>query len=385
MQTFINLFSLNSLMPHGFCLAWSPLLLWLTVISDLLITLSYYSILATILYFLYKRKESRHNWIGVLFAFFILACGTTHLFSAITIWIPLYWAEGFLKAFTALISVITASSMLWFVPHVLSLPTKSQLEVETLQRKNAEKKLLVSNNRFNIIASRVPGMIYQFYLGSDGKATFPFVSEGIYELCGIRPEEVREDASPFFAIIHPEDFDGIFASIQIAVKNLAPWSYDFRIKHNDGTERWLAGHSLPEQDVSGLWYWYGYMSDITLQKQLAEKLRISENMKRGILQSSLDAIFTIDNNDLITNYNPSTLSTFDYTHQEIQGKKWIDLFIPERFRDNYQLILSKYIENYENLELNKRFELIGYRKNEEFAIEISITPISIVGLSFFLF
>ena len=383
MQTFINLFSLNGLMPHGFCLAWSPLLLWLTVISDLLITLSYYSIPATILYFLYKRKESRHNWIGVLFAFFILACGTTHLFSAITIWIPLYWAEGFLKAFTALISVITASSMLWFVPHVLSLPTKSQLEIETLQRKNAEKKLLVSNNRFNIIASRIPGMIYQFYLDSEGKATFPFVSEGIYELCGIRPEEVREDASPFFAIIHPEDFDGIFASIQIAVKNLAPWSYDFRIKHNDGTERWLAGHSLPEQDVSGLWYWYGYMSDITLQKQLAEKLRISENMKRGILQSSLDAIFTIDNNDIITNYNPSTLSTFGYTHQEIQGKKWIDLFIPERFRDNYQLIPSKYIENYKNLELNKRFELIGYRKNEEFAIEISITPISIVGLNFF--
>jgi PAS domain S-box-containing protein len=125
------------------------------------------------------------------------------------------------------------------------------------------------------------------------------------------------------------------------------------------------------------------MSDITLQKQLAEKLRISENMKRGILQSSLDAIFTIDNNDIITNYNPSTLSTFGYRHQEIQGKKWIDLFIPERFRDNYQLIPSKYIENYKNLELNKRFELIGYRKNEEFAIEISITPISIVGLSFF--
>lgn len=79
------------------------------------------------------------------------------------------------------------------------------------------------------------------------------MSEGIYELCGISPEEVREDASPFFAIIHPEDFDGIFVSIQIAVKNLAPWSYDFRIKHNDGTERWLAGHSLPEQDVSGFW------------------------------------------------------------------------------------------------------------------------------------
>jgi PAS domain S-box-containing protein len=385
MQAFIDLFSYKDLIPHGYCLAWSPLLLWLTVISDLLITLAYYSIPLTILYFLYKRKckQSHYNWIGVLFATFILACGTTHLLSTITIWIPLYWLDGFLKAFTALISVATALSMLWVVPRVLSLPTQSQLDGERQQRHYAENNLLNSSHTFNKIASRVPGMVYQFYLSSDGKAAFPFVSEGIYELFRVKPEEVREDASQIFALIHPEDFDGFFASIEMAVNNLAPWFYEFRVKHNDGTINWLSGNSLPDQDDFGVWYWYGFMSDITVQKQLAENLRISENMKRAILESSQDAIFSVDNDGLIKNYNPSTLSTFGYTHQDIHEKNWIDLFIAETFRDNDLLNHSKYTENLKDSGVNSRIELMGCRGNEEFPIEISITPIRIGSLNFF--
>ena len=385
MLALIDLFSYKDLIPHGYCLAWSPLLLWLSVISDLLITLAYYSIPLTIIYFLYKRKykESHYNWIGVLFAIFILACGTTHLLSAITIWIPLYWLDSFLKAFTALISVTTALSMLWIVPRALSLPTQSQLQEEILQRQHAEKNLLNSSNAFNKIASRVPGMVYQFYLSPDGKAAFPFVSEGIYELFRVNPEEVREDASQIFALIHPEDFDGFVASIEMAVNNLAPWFYEFRVKHNDGTINWLSGNSLPDQDDFGIWYWYGFMSDITVRKQLAENLRISENMKRAILESSPDAIFSIDNDGLIKNYNPSTLSIFGYTHQEIHEKNWIDLFIAEPFRDNYQLIHSTYTESSNDSRVNFQIELKGYRGDKEFEIEISITPIRIGALNFF--
>jgi PAS domain S-box-containing protein len=383
MQALIDLFSYKDLIPHGYCLAWSPLLLWLTVISDLLITLAYYSIPFTILYFLYQRKESHYNWIGVLFATFILACGTTHLLSTITIWIPLYWLDGFLKAFTALISVATALSMLWVVPRVLSLPTQSQLEGEIQQRQYAENNLLNSSNTFNKIASRVPGMVYQFYLSSDGKAAFPFVSEGIYELFRVKPEEVREDASQIFALIHPEDFDGFVASIEMAVNNLAPWFYEFRVKHNDGTINWLSGNSLPDQDDFGVWYWYGFMSDITVRKQLGENLRISENIKHAILESSPDAIFSVDNDGLIKNYNPSTLSIFGYTHQDIHEKNWIDLFIAEPFRDNDLINHSKYTESSQDSVVNSRIELMGCRDDEEFPIEISITPIRIGSLNFF--
>ena len=128
MQTVIDFFSVNSFIPHGFCLSWNPILLWLHIISDTAIVLSYYSIPISILYFIRKRKEMPYAWFLVMAALFIVACGTTHLMSIILIWIPLYWLDGYLKAFTAIISVATAIAALWVIPFVLRLPSNAELQ-----------------------------------------------------------------------------------------------------------------------------------------------------------------------------------------------------------------------------------------------------------------
>ena len=141
MHALIDFFGIKDFIPHGYCLSWSPVLLWLHVISDLLITLAYYSIPVMLVYFIRQRKDFPYPWLVTMFAGFIVACGTTHLLSAITIWIPLYWLDGLLKAFTALISVATAVLMLWVIPRALSLPSAAQLRVEIKQRQAAEEAL----------------------------------------------------------------------------------------------------------------------------------------------------------------------------------------------------------------------------------------------------
>ncbi|MGZ8952896.1 MAG: hypothetical protein ACXW01_14760, partial [Methylobacter sp.] len=135
MQSLIDLFGLKDLIPHGYCLSWSPVLLWLNVVSDLLITLSYYSIPLMLVYFIRRRKDLPYAGLAVMFACFIVACGTTHLLSAVTIWIPLYWLDGLLKGFTAIISVATAVLMLRVIPGALSVPSAAQLQAEIQQRK----------------------------------------------------------------------------------------------------------------------------------------------------------------------------------------------------------------------------------------------------------
>ena len=145
MQPLIDFFGIKNFAPHGYCLSWSPILLWLHVASDLLITLAYYSIPLILVYFIRQRKDFPYPWLSIMFAGFIVACGTTHLLSAITIWTPLYWLEGLLKAFTAIISVATAVLMLWVIPRVLSLPSTKQLQAEIEQRKIAEESLRVAN------------------------------------------------------------------------------------------------------------------------------------------------------------------------------------------------------------------------------------------------
>ncbi|MDP1772909.1 MAG: PAS domain S-box protein [Methylobacter sp.] len=145
MQALIDLFGLKDLIPHGYCLSWSPVLLWLNVITDLLMTLSFYSIPLMLVHFIRQRKDVPYSWLVAMFAGFIVACGTMHLLAVITIWIPLYWLDGLLKGFTAVLSVATAVLMLRVIPRALSLPSYAQLQAEIQQRKTAEEALRVAN------------------------------------------------------------------------------------------------------------------------------------------------------------------------------------------------------------------------------------------------
>jgi hypothetical protein len=75
MDFFRRIFSTDGFMPHGMCYAWDPVVIWLNVISDSFITLAYYSIPFTLLYFVQRRKDLRFDWLLLCFALFIIACG----------------------------------------------------------------------------------------------------------------------------------------------------------------------------------------------------------------------------------------------------------------------------------------------------------------------
>jgi PAS domain-containing protein len=160
MQALIDYFGIKGLIPHGYCLSWSPALLWLNVVSDLLITVAYYSIPLMLVYFIRQRKDYPYSWLATMFAGFIVACGTTHLLSVITIWIPLYWLDGIVKAFTAIISVATAALMIRVIPRVLTLPSATQLRTEIKQRQSAEEALRESEHKLSTILDSVEAFIY---------------------------------------------------------------------------------------------------------------------------------------------------------------------------------------------------------------------------------
>ena len=121
-----NLFSTADLTPHGFCLLWRPGLLWLQVVPDALIGLSYYSIPLALAYFVSKRRDIPFGWTFWMFAVFILGCGTTHFVEIWTLWYPDYLTQGLVKVTTAAISVATAIVLWPIIPHLLALPSPAQ-------------------------------------------------------------------------------------------------------------------------------------------------------------------------------------------------------------------------------------------------------------------
>jgi len=140
-------------------------------------------------------------------------------------------------------------------------------------------------SRLQKIASRLPGVVYQFLLRPDGSACFPYASEAIRDIYRVSPEEVRDDASKVFAILHPDDFDGVVTSIQKSAQDLTPWYHEYRVKFNDGTVRWLLGSALPERVADGSTLWYGFITDNTKPKQVEDTLK----SKTALLEAQLNA------------------------------------------------------------------------------------------------
>ena len=126
---FFDYFSSADLAPHGLCLLWRPELIWLHVVSDTIIALSYFSIPIVLSVFVSKRPDFGFGWVLWAFAVFITACGSTHVFGIWTLWFPDYAAEGAVKAITALASVATAIGLWPLLPKVLALPSPEQLKV----------------------------------------------------------------------------------------------------------------------------------------------------------------------------------------------------------------------------------------------------------------
>lgn len=120
LEFFQKLFS-GDFMPHGHCYLWEPGMVWLQVISNGLIGLSYIAISTTLVYLVYRIRNIPFQWIYLAFGLFIVTCGITHFMDIVTVWQPMYWLDGGLRAITAIASVGTAIILPPLIPKAIAL------------------------------------------------------------------------------------------------------------------------------------------------------------------------------------------------------------------------------------------------------------------------
>ena len=144
-----------------------------------------------------------------------------------------------------------------------------------LARSHAEQ-LLRTQNLLRQVAERVPGMVYQFRLNTDGSSCFPYASEALHEIYRVTPESVRVSAAKVLAAVHPDDLAAVNASMQKSAKQLTPWNHEYRVKFADGTERWLLGRAQPQREADGATLWHGFVTDVTERKAAEAAVQVFE-------------------------------------------------------------------------------------------------------------
>jgi diguanylate cyclase (GGDEF)-like protein/PAS domain S-box-containing protein len=187
-------------------------------------------------------------------------------------------------------------------------------------------------NRLSRIASRVPGVLFEFRLRPDGSAAFPYASDAMVAMYGnrISPSDVVADASPIFALIHPEDLADVAASIQKSATDLTPWHQEYRLTPENGHERWLLGSSIPEREADGSVLWHGIVSDITERKRSEERMMELNRDFVSFLDNTSDFVYFKDKDSRFRFASQTLAKITGHAHwRDMSGKHDLEVFPPE--------------------------------------------------------
>ncbi|OQK15909.1 PAS domain S-box protein [Methyloprofundus sedimenti] len=329
LQSFLNfLFNTQGFMPHGFCFQWQPVILWVTVVSDLLIFLAYLSIPIALGYFVYQRKDLENKWLFILFSAFIFSCGATHFFAVVNVWIPLYALSSIIKLVTALVSIVTAIFLWPLIPVVLKIPSPHQLQranqelqdLNTNLDKQIQKRTqeLEKNQMYlQHMVSVTPSVIYILKPAGNTSSPFKviFISDKITELTGFTPDDWYQNNTLWIDQIHPDDVDKVLKNMStlIAQGHLVH-EYQFRIKN--GAYCWIRDELIIVYDKNHqVKEAFGSWTDISGYKQTEADLRIA-----ATTFESMQAVLITDAQGKILRANQAFTKMSGYSLADVLGK-----------------------------------------------------------------
>jgi diguanylate cyclase (GGDEF)-like protein/PAS domain S-box-containing protein len=147
---------------------------------------------------------------------------------------------------------------------------------DNTERRHLNQALQAQVNLLDNLSQHVPGVLYQFQMGPDGRLSYPFASQGIQTIYEVTPEEVREDASMLLERIHPDDLQDVLSSIHTSAQTLQPWRFEYRVILPEQGLRWRLCNAQPERLPDGGTLWHGFNADITERKEAeAETFRLA--------------------------------------------------------------------------------------------------------------
>lgn len=215
------------------------------------------------------------------------------------------WHEALLDATLLLVLIFPAIYFLVFRP--LKTQLAKQIEAETTQQKTLES--------LQKIASQVPGIVFQLHLSPDGNFYLPYANESLSTIYRISPEDLREDASAMFAVVHPDDLGNHLDSLKTSAQNLTPWVQQYRLKFSGDPVCWLHGNALPQRLDDGSILWHGFITDITERKQAEMEIHIAETVFE-----SHEGMLITDANETILRVNQAFTDITGYQAEEVIGK-----------------------------------------------------------------
>lgn len=153
--------------------------------------------------------------------------------------------------------------------------------IDITERKQAERALRISEQRFRHLAEGVADIIWT----ADAQGRFTYCTPAVNTILGYTQEEVLHQERR--QLMHPDDVEQAEVSLQELLVKQQPYRHlEFKLLHKDGHEVVLESSADPIFDHSGAFIgFHGIDRDITVWKQAqAERERLIEELSRAVAE-----------------------------------------------------------------------------------------------------
>ncbi len=285
--------------PHGYCIAWEPRLLWAMVIGNGLVALAYFSIPFALGRFLRRQPDLPFGWLFTLFGAFIFFCGMTHVIDIINLWRPIYRLDAVMMSLTAGVSVATAICLVPMTPKASAYldtvrqqgdrlnEVNAQLQQATATLEQRNHALTASERRFRLTVEGAP--IGLAIVGLDGR--WLEVNTALCEMLGYSRDALM--ACTFQDVTHPDDLEEDLAEVRSLIEGRkSKYRMNKRYFRQDGSiiSVQLDVALLRDEDGEPM-HFISQIQDITARQQMLSDLRASEAEARllGALDNALQS------------------------------------------------------------------------------------------------
>ena len=217
-------------------------------------------------------------------------------------------------------------------------------------------------------------------INNEGKITD--VNEASVKVTGVSREElIGTDFSDYFT--EPEKAQ---KGYQLVFKKEFVADYPLTIKHKEGKLTEVLYNATVYKDEKGMVLGvFAAARDVTRQKQSERALKESEEQIQTLFRNAPDAVVVIDEEGVITRWNPRAEKLFGWTAGEVIGEHLHDIIIPVRFREAHIKGMKHFMTTKEGPILNKPLELSALKKDQtEFDVGLSISPTVLNGRYYFI-
>jgi len=250
--------------------------------------------------------------------------------------------------------------------------------LDITDRQKAHEELAASEEKFRDLATK---SLVGIYIIQDN--VFKYVNPRMAEIFGYSEKEIINRMEPR-QLVHEKDWPTVAGTIRQRIeekKESVHQSFRGVTKKKKVIEIEAYGSLTTYQGRPAI---IGTLLDITKRRQAEKALKAEERRNRIIINTALDAFVSMDDQGLITDWNPRANEMFGWSRKEVLGRSVAETIIPEEFRNAHRKGLEHYLATGKGPLLNRHFETTAlHRDGHTFPVELSIVPVHLAGKTSF--